>query len=139
MAGGRQLSEGARRYLEAMQLGPGAESSRKQGLLRACGEYQRLKAGSELVRVIACVLLKVALYRLDEHEGARRVEMPLRRPSYGRLAATMAALDCVCAGLRYSGPWPDGFGLGEVSPVRADAELEAWLVNESADRKEGVE
>jgi hypothetical protein len=134
LVGGRRLTEGARRYLEAMSVGGRAG---QRGLRDACREFQAVlgdDTAMPVAKAAGAALLQVALYRLEEFEAAGRVEPPLDRGVFLRLACTMRALTLRCRGERYVGPLPAGISLAQVSPVPDDGALEESLADEPPPR-----
>jgi hypothetical protein len=109
------------------------DGRRHHGLKDACREFQACYSDGNTVPIVkaaAAASLQVILYRLGEHEAARRLEPPLDRGAFSRLACTMRALAACCRGDNYVGPVPVGIGLAQVSPVLADGILEESLLNE---------
>jgi hypothetical protein len=130
LVGGHRLTEGARRYLEAMSV---AGRARQRGLKDACREFQAVLGDGTampVTKAAGAALLQVALYRLEEFEAAARLEPPLDRGVFSRLACTMHAIALHCRGERYVGTRPAGIGLAQVSPVPDDGTLEESLAGE---------
>jgi hypothetical protein len=131
LPGGRRLTEGARRYLEAMSV---AGRARQRALKDACREFQAVlgdDASIPVAKVAGAALLQVALYRLEEFGAAARLEPPLNRGVFARLASTMRSIALVCRGERHSAALPAGIGLAQVSPVADDKRLEELVASEA--------
>jgi hypothetical protein len=127
--GGRELTQAARLYARAMST-----KNQKQ-FITVIRELRLLSQSDcdDLVGVITSVVHQLALYNSSRREDAATFSIPQMPSVFRRLAAQMRDLAAFCSGGHIAGNWPDGVGLGDISPAEGDRELESILLRNSTE------
>ena len=127
--GAHQITEGARRYLQAVtQTQTGRD--RRTALGAAIRDLRQIEVIADVPKALIFAsrsLWQLALYRLDEFEQASQLSIDSPTGPFACLAASMKALAAHCRALGEAPVWPAGVGFAELSPCVEDAELERAL------------
>lgn len=117
---GAELTEGYLQYVA------GAEIDGRRNWFRCIRELaDAVKSPDEIVRTVAAALLQLVFYRLGRSENVRELANRQFPMHFERLRSFMTLL----AGHERSEICMTGIGIGDISPLKADIELERSLLS----------
>jgi hypothetical protein len=126
LPGGTMLTSAARKYTQVVPNGSPAQFNALIGHLYRCCD----STTDGICCALVSVLSELALYHSGRRSDVAQFQVGSFPGPLRRLQAQMKDLVRLCNRTKIVGRWPDGVGISEISPLRADTDLEQYLLRE---------